>query len=137
MSKLYQIGNGGQDGTINSLVAKVQGHFNRGPAVDKTLASRVVAMESFSDGEVRTQELDTSIKGLKAALEGISSTFASEMNQNDGIVAGKHTAAQKQAGLVAAIVAGDMKGFLSAPVSRKMSLEGYTFIPAVGNGAMD
>jgi hypothetical protein len=135
MSKLYQIGNGGQDGTINSLVAKVQGHFNRGPAVDKRLATSVVAMESLDP--TTTQELTTSITGLKAALEGISSTFASEMNQNDGLVAGKHTAAQKQAGLVAAIVAGDMKGFLSQPVARKMSMEGYTFIPAMGNGAMD
>lgn len=135
-SKLYQLGNGGQDGTINSLVAKVQSQINRsGVGIEKRLASSVVAMESFND--VQTQELDTSIKGLKTALEGISSSFAAELNQNDGLVKGKHTAAQKQAGLVAAIVAGDMAGFLQAPVGRKVSLEGHTFIPAVGGGAME
>lgn len=135
MSKLYQIGNGEELGTINSLVAKVQHQFNRGPVVDKGLATSIVAMESLD--AMRTQELDTSIKGLKAALEGISETFAKELNQNDGLVKGKHTAAQKQAGLIAAIVAGDMAGFLKAPVARKVSLEGHTYIPAVGNGAMD
>jgi hypothetical protein len=135
-SKLYQIGNAGQDGTINSLVAKVQHAVNRsGPHIEKRLASSVVAMESL---DATTQlELEGSVKGLKTSLESISSQFAAELNANDGLIKGKHTVAQKQAGLVAAIVAGDMAGFLKAPVARKVSLEGHTFIPAMGNGAMD
>ena len=134
-SKLYQIGNAGQDGTINSLVAKIQQTVNRGAPIEGRLAKSVVAMENLDPA---TQlELEGSVKGLKTALEGISTQFAAELNANDGLVKGKHTVAQKQAGLVAAIVAGDMTGFLSAPVARKVSLEGHTFIPAMGHGAMD
>lgn len=147
---MYQTKANQNDGSLNSLVAKIEKEVNaRGTTlVDKKQASLIIGMENFT-GTARN-EVMSSFDRLTHALESISKEFQDELTvsqeaygqmQAPGAMktnmSGKFTAAQKMAGNVAAMISGDIKSYLGRPVqATSIPVQGVNFVPAMGGDAM-
>lgn len=114
---------------LDNLVAGIQSQLNSNGAsfATKQIAGAAMAMESL---DASTQhELNTSVNMLNTALESIASSHGLNLQL---------TTAQQQAGIVAGIIASDIKGFLSAPTKRSViATESMGFVDAMGGDYFD
>jgi len=109
---------------LDNLVEGVRGALrNHGHSfVTPQVAKGAVSLESI---DTNTQaELTSSVNELNAALEQIATEVG---------IAAQLSTAQKQAGVVAGIVAGDIPGFLKSPIVRNVpAQENMAFISPTG-----
>jgi hypothetical protein len=100
--------------TTDKMVALLTDSFNGFASAGTSATAKVaMSMESLRDDQldtlrVATEELSTSIEAMASKL-GITNMLST---------------AQKDAAMYAAILAGDVQGYMSAPISRELSVAG-------------
>lgn len=111
---------------LDNMVAGIQGELNAHghQFVSKSIAKSAISLESM-DATVEL-EVQRSIGSLSTALEGIISTH--------GTGFAKLTQAQRDAGVAAAIISGDITGYIHAPIARNVvANESTSFISPSGS----
>jgi hypothetical protein len=115
---------------LDNLVAGIRQQLNSNGSTfaSKEYAHAAMSMESID--ATTANELDRCVNSLNLALEQIVDTHV--IKRSDGAPL---TTAQKQAAVAAGIMAGDIPGFLNAPVARSMvAAENMTFFGTEGIG---
>jgi len=110
---------------LDNLVSGIQDNLNSNghTFVSKSMAAGAMAMESMDP--VMAQEVERSISGLNTALEGIVAQH--------GAGFAKMTESQRNAGIVAAVISGDIGTFLRQPIARSVvANESTSFISPQG-----
>lgn len=114
---------------LDTLVQGIRQEVNRNGAAlaSRQLAGAALSMESIDQSV--SLELDQKVSELNHALEGIC--------REHGALAGL-TQTQRDAATVAGIIAGDIPGFLQAPVRHNVvAQENQSFLPANGSDFFD
>jgi len=110
---------------LDTMVAGIQGELNvhGHQFVSKSISRSAISLEGM-DATVEL-EVQRSIGSLSTALESIVATH--------GTGFAKLTQAQRDAGVAAAIISGDIPGFIQAPISRNVvASESVSFISPSG-----
>jgi len=109
------------DNLVDGIRAEVNASGHQ--FITKSLSRSAVSMESMDSATAN--EVETSVVRLTTALESIAAQHA------DGFA--KLTQAQRDAGVAAAIITGDIPGFLAAPIERNVvASESVSFISPQG-----
>ena len=111
-SNKQRVGNNLNATPLDSMVAGLQSELNSHghQFVSKNLAKNAISTESI-DSTVEL-EVQRSVSSLSTALESIIATHG------NGFAA--PTQAQRDAGVVAAVISGDIQGFIHAPIARNV-----------------
>ena len=124
-SNKQRVGSANAVTPLDNLVAGIQSELNgHGQKfVSKGIAKSAYALESM---DATTElEVERSVSSLNTALESIVSTH--------GTGFAKLTQAQRDAGVAAAIISGDIEGFLQSPIARNVvANESTSFISPIG-----
>ena len=98
---------------LDDLIDGLQSELNnRGHQfASRAIAGAAMSMESIDP--TSATELNRSITGLETALESIVTTHGKGF--------GQMTAAQREAGVAAAVLTGDINGYLRAPIGRNIA----------------
>jgi hypothetical protein len=110
---------------LDTLVAGIQGELNtQGHSfASKSVARSAVSLESMDAGAAL--EVERSVSSLSVALESIVASHGNGF--------AKLTQSQRNAGVAAAIITGDIPAFLHAPLARNVvATESVSFINAQG-----
>lgn len=108
----------GLDRSVEQIRASVNDHN----LASASVARSAISMESLRDDEVGA--LSTAVNQLEMSLESIA---------NDLGIAGSMTRAQKEAGVVAGLISGDVRSFLSHPVTHQsISTESMSVVAPSG-----
>ena len=120
---------------LDNLVSSIQQQLNvHGSSfASKQMAGAAMSLESIDS--VTAVELGSSVQSLNVALESILANTGM-MRASDKTLGKGVTQSQITAATVAGIVAGDIRGFISAPIKRDvLAQEGMSFIsPNSGAG---
>jgi len=109
------------DHLVQGIQTEVNSHGHQ--LVSKSIARNAFSMESMNPTD--EIEIDRSVNSLNTALESIVSTHGKGF--------APMTQAQKDAGVAAAIISGDIPGFIRAPIVRNVvASESLSFISPTG-----